>query len=122
MQLRRRHRTVALVFPSEDVGKIFVVAQCFAIRGLVFLAEMAAARFIASECVGAHEFGEFEEVGNPAGTLKRLIKRFAFAENTNVGPEFFAQLGNPTERFTEAGFIPRHPAFVPKKEAEFAMK
>ena len=44
MQLGAINRAVsALEFPSEDCRKIFIVAQRFAVGGLVFLSEMGAA-------------------------------------------------------------------------------
>jgi hypothetical protein len=44
---------------------LFVVAIALALRIDVFLAEMAAAGFVAFEGVAAEEFAEFEEVGDP---------------------------------------------------------
>ena len=54
MQLWSRGRGIALEFPREHVGKIVIVAQCFAFRGLMFFAEMCAAGFVTSECVETH--------------------------------------------------------------------
>ena len=70
MQFRRGDRSVALVFPREDVGEIFVVAQRFAVRRLMFLAEMAAARFVAGQRVGAHQLGELQEIGDAPGAFE----------------------------------------------------
>jgi len=49
MQFWRSNRTVALIFPREDVGKILIVAAGFAVGRLVFLAEMAAAGFVTGQ-------------------------------------------------------------------------
>src|SRR5438067_10490698 len=45
--VQRRHLVGAGVFPGCDVSKILVVALRFAVRGLKFLSEMAAAGFAA---------------------------------------------------------------------------
>src|ERR1700742_5049689 len=74
VQFRRGHRAVTLVFPGEDVGKLFIVAQSFAVRRLMFLAEMAAARLVAGQRVGAHELGELQEIGDASGAFERLIE------------------------------------------------
>src|SRR5690606_40484179 len=43
-------RTICLrPFPGGDVGVVLVIAHGLAFRGLVFLAEVAAARFVRSE-------------------------------------------------------------------------
>src|ERR1043166_10032860 len=82
----------------------------------MFLSKMGAARFVAGERVDAHQLGELEEIGDSAGALERLIERFAFAEDSHVPPEFFAQLRDACERFAQPGFVPRHSAFVPKHQ------
>ena len=43
MQFRRRNLSITLKFPGKDVGEFIVVAQGFAFRRLMFLAEMRAA-------------------------------------------------------------------------------
>src|SRR5581483_3716584 len=48
MQFRRRDRSVAsLKFPGKHRSKVVIVAQCFAFGGLMFLAKMRAAGFVA---------------------------------------------------------------------------
>jgi len=42
---------VTLKFPGKNVGKIFVVAERFALRGLMLFSKMCAARFVAGERV-----------------------------------------------------------------------
>ena len=70
MQIRFRDLPVALIFPSEDVGEIFVVPHRFAICCLMFLAEMTAARFIAGERVTTHQLAELEEISDPSSPLE----------------------------------------------------
>ena len=59
-----------LIFPGEDVGEIFVVAQRFAICCLMFLAEMSAARFVAGQRVTTHQFAELEKISDASGALE----------------------------------------------------
>ena len=74
-------RTVALIFPGENSGEIFIVAHGFAIGRLMFLAEMTAARFVTGERVGAHQFGKFEEISDASRPFQRLIEFFAVARD-----------------------------------------
>src|SRR6478672_4153895 len=122
MQFRRGNRAVALVFPRKNVREILVVAERFPIWSLVFLAEMPAARFVTHQRVGAHQLGEFEKIGDSAGALQRLIKRFAFSKDPHVVPKFFTELWNAGERLFQSSFIPRHAAFVPEQKPELPMK
>jgi hypothetical protein len=46
----------AAIFPGGGVGIMLVVALRFAFGGLIFLAEMAAAGFVALQRVEAHQF------------------------------------------------------------------
>src|SRR5437016_1165343 len=113
---------VALKFPREDRGVILVVAQRFAIRGLMFLAEMRSGRFIAIEGVRAHQLGEFEEIGNASRAFQGLVKIFAVSRDAHVAPELFAQFGNFSERLAQSFFAARHSAFVPEEQTELAME
>ena len=88
MQFWRGNRTVALVFPGEDISEMFIVAQRFAIGRLMFFAEMATARFVAGECVSAHEFAKFEKIGDASRSFQRLIKLLAVARVPGDGEEF----------------------------------
>ncbi len=88
----------------------------------MFLTEMAAARFVAGERVTTHQFAELEEISDPSGALERLIERLAVARDIHILPKFLAQLGNARDRLLQAGGVARHAAFVPEKEAEFAME
>ena len=56
--------------PAGDVAEVVVVAGRFAVFGLVLLAEVAAAALVAVQRVDAHQLGQFEEVGDPAGLLQ----------------------------------------------------
>ena len=49
---------------------MLVVAQGFAVRRLVLLAEVPPAGFIAMQCVAAHQFGQLEEIGYAPGMLE----------------------------------------------------
>jgi hypothetical protein len=68
MQFRRL--TVTLKFPREHSCMALVVSECFAIGRLMFLAEMAAARFVAGQGVGAHELTEFQKIGDAPRSLQ----------------------------------------------------
>ena len=70
MQLWLCDFAVALKFPGENVGKIFVVAKRFAFRGLMLFSKMCAARFVARKRIGAHQLGEFEEIGDATGAFE----------------------------------------------------
>jgi hypothetical protein len=80
----------ALEFPRGDVGKVIVIALGFAVGRLIFDAEMAATGFFAVKRIAAEQFAEFEEIGNTAGVLERLIQLDAAAWNGDVFPKFFA--------------------------------
>ena len=84
----------SLVAPGGDVGVVLVVAEGFAFGRLILFAEMAAAGFVAVERVEAHQFGEFEEVGDAAGLFEGLVELFVGAEDADVFPELFAQRGD----------------------------
>jgi hypothetical protein len=55
------------------VGEALVVARRLALRGLVLLAEMAAAGLLSRQRVAAHELPELEEVSDPPRLLQRLL-------------------------------------------------
>ena len=80
--------------PGGDVGEVLVVAQGLAVRRLALLAEVAAARLLAVQRVEAHQLGELEEVGHPAGLLERLVQLRAAARDGDVLPELLAQLAD----------------------------
>src|ERR1700704_6976079 len=71
---------VAGVLPDRGVAEVDVVAHGLAV-GLVLDAEMPAAALLADHRVVAHQLGELEEVGDPAGLLERLVEAVALAEH-----------------------------------------
>src|SRR6266550_9599460 len=83
---------------------------------------MRAARFVALECVHAHQLGEFEEIGNASSALQGLVKIFVASRDAYVAPELLSQFGDFLERLTQSFFVARHPAFVPEKETKLAME
>ena len=56
---------------AATYAKCIVVAQRFALRRLVLLAEMAAARLVALGARRAQQFGKFQEIGHAAGVFER---------------------------------------------------
>ena len=113
--------SVALKFPGENGGEVFVVAPRFAVRRLMFFAEMSAARFISRERIRAHQFGEFQKISNTSGPFKRLIEFLPGTRHVDVRPEFFTQRRNFLERFPQSFGVARHAAFVPQHQAQLAM-
>src|SRR5207248_8085708 len=111
-----------LKFPGKHRGVIFIVAQCFAFRGLMFFAKMRAGRFVALQCVDTHQLGEFQEIGNTSGTFQRLIEIIALTRHSYLVPELFAKFGNFFERLAQSLFVTRHSAFVPEKQAKLPME
>ena len=124
MQFRRRDLPIALKFPRENSGEVFVVAHCFALRRLMFFAEMSAAGFVPRERVGAHQLGELQEIGHTSGAFERLIKFFAAAGNfADVSPKSSRNCGIFTQRFApNRGCVRAITTFVPKKRPELAVK
>src|SRR5260370_5532846 len=88
MQFRRL--TVALKFPSKDRGVIFIITQCFPLRGLMFFAKMGAARFVPRERVGAHQLGKLEKISHPSSALERLIKILIVPRDGHFAPKCFS--------------------------------
>jgi hypothetical protein len=73
--------------PGRDVGELVVVAQRLAVLGLGLGTEVAAAGLAPVQGVDAHEFAEFEEVGDAAGLLQALVEGVGAAEDADVAPE-----------------------------------
>src|SRR5438477_13060146 len=115
MQLRSRRGGIALKLPGKNRGKVFVVAERFALLGLMFFPKMCAAGFIARQRVETHQFGEFEKIGDASGSFKRLVEIFAPAWDANISPEFFAQVRDFLECFFQSLFVSRHSTFVPEQ-------
>ena len=83
---------LARVLPGGDVGEMLVVAQRLAVRGLMLLPEMSAARLLAMQRIEAHQLAELEEVGDASRLLERLIELGIAARDVDVAPELLAQL------------------------------
>ncbi len=64
---------------------------------LIFLAEMAAAGFVAMQRVEAHQFAEFEEIRDAPGIFERLIHAIACRRARYVLPELLAQFRNAAD-------------------------
>src|SRR5436305_13304977 len=122
LAMQYRQSSIALKFPGKHRGVIFIVAQCFAFRGLMFFAKMRAGRFVALQCVDTHQLGEFQEIGNTSGTFQRLIEIIALTRHSYLVPELFAKYGNFFERLAQTLFMTRHSAFVPEKQAKLPME
>ena len=103
MQFRRL--PIALKFPGKNRGVVFIVAQGFAFRGLVFFAKMSATGFVALQCVDTHQLGEFQEIGNTSGTFQRLIEIIAVPRHSYLVPELFAKFGDFFERLPQSLFL-----------------
>src|SRR5215472_1892156 len=114
--------TAALKFPREYRRMVLVVAECFTIRRLIFLAEMCAGGFVTLQGVNAHQLGEFEEIRHTPGAFQCLVVIFFVSRYTHVAPEFCTQFGNLSERFEQSLFVTRHSAFVPQKKPKFTME
>jgi hypothetical protein len=67
-----------LEFPGRDVGVFVVVSLRLAVRRLIFLAEMSAARLAPLEGIKRQDFGEFHVVGNPPGIVEARIQVVGF--------------------------------------------
>ena len=119
MQFRRP--PVTLKFPREDRGVVFIVAQCFPLRGLMFFAKMRATRFVASKRVRAHQLGKLKKICNATGALERLVKILIGPWDAHFVPEGFSQFRNFLEGFAQSFGVSGHSTFFPEKEAKFAM-
>src|SRR5215207_8061455 len=92
--VERRCGVDALELPCGDVREVLVVAQRFALFGLVLHPKVAAARLLAGEGVEAEQLAELEEVGDAARLLERLVERRRTAGHAHVGVELLAQRGD----------------------------
>src|SRR5205809_6563197 len=98
MQLWRRQLTIALKFPCEHGGVVFVVPERLAVGCLMLFAEMCSSRFIALEGVGAHQLSKLQKICHPSSAFERLIKILAVTEHADITPKFLAQLRNRGQR------------------------
>src|SRR5215207_4987179 len=120
--VERRCGVDALELPCGDVREVLVVAQRFALFGLVLHPKVAAARLLAGEGVEAEQLAELEEVGDAARLLERLVERRRTAGHAHVGVELLAQRGDVGERLLQRLLAACHPAVVPQDVAELAME
>src|SRR5438128_2467064 len=123
-RLLMEHRLLARPreLPGRHVAEALIVALGLALRRLVLLAEMAAARLLAVQGVVAHQLGELEKVRHPTSVLERLVQLFAPSAHVDVFPELVAQPVDPPDRLLEPCSGPRHPALVPHHAAELAVE
>src|SRR6185437_12196776 len=119
-QFRRRIRTA--IAPRSHIGIVLVVALSFAIRRLIFLAEVAAARFISIASVDAHQLRQLEEVGHTASLLQALIQIVSAAGNGHVLPIFLTQRANLVDGGLQAFSRAGHAAIIPYDRAQLAME
>ena len=103
----------AMVFPGGDVGELVIMALGFTglgvtgdnfgigVEKLVLGAEVAAAGFFAGEGVVAHDFAEFDEVGDAAGFFEFHVGIGTRAGDEDVLPEFLADLRDFLKRFAQ---------------------
>src|SRR5437763_16704739 len=102
------------VFPCRDIRELVVIPQRLSFGSLVLLPEMAAARLVALQCVEAHQFSEFQEVGDASGILESLIQLLAAAKHSDILPELFAQRWNTLQRLLQSSVGARHATFIPQ--------
>src|SRR6266436_5778543 len=97
--MKFRRLPIALKFPRGHCGMAFIVAECLAVGGLMFLAKMPASRFVALERVRTHQLSKFEKIGDAPGAFQGLVKIFVAAQDAHIAPELFSQFWNLLERF-----------------------
>lgn len=112
----------SLKFPCANVGVLVIVAEGFAVIRLVLDAEVAAAGFVAVEGIIAHELGELEEVGHAVGFFEFSVDAIGSAGDTDVFPEFLADLRDAFDCLEEGFLRASHTAVFPEEEAEFAVE
>ncbi len=92
----------SLELPNRDVTEVLVIAQRFALFGLVLLAEVATAGLLAFEGVPTHEFGELEVVGDPSRLFEFLVEIGPVSGNLDVVPELCPQSSDLVNGIGEA--------------------
>src|SRR6185312_10456558 len=109
---------LALVLPLRDVAELVVVALGLAVRGLVLLAEVAAAGLLAGQGVLGEQLAELHEVRDAAGALERLVELVAGAGDGHRLPELLAQRVDLGQGLVEALRGAAHADVVPHDVAE----
>ncbi len=120
--LPARRLALPVPLPGRHELEVRVVAQGLALGGLVLLAQVAAARLVAVQRVDAHQLGELEEVGDPAGPLQLLVELVGAADDPQVAPELLAQRGDELERLLQPLGVAGDAAVVPDDAAELAVE
>src|SRR5947199_9273060 len=72
LAMQYRRFSIALKFPGKHSGVIFIVAPCFACRGLGCFAKMRAKGVVAIQSLSTHQPGGSVGVGNTTGMLQTL--------------------------------------------------
>src|SRR4030095_9461713 len=119
--MHARRGEIARVFPDRDVRESAVVAARLSVVGLVLLAKVCPARFVARECVATHELGELEKVGDPSRALQGLVQLMRGARELDLVPVALAQGRDALDRFSTTSRTTRHAAMVPQDRAHFAV-
>src|ERR1700716_956977 len=110
------------VLPHRDVRELVVVADRFAVLGLVLFAQVAPARLVADQRVATHELAQLEEVGDAAGILEALIERARVATDLYIGPEPLPDSRQLIERPIELLPAAGDPAAVEQQLAELPVE
>lgn len=61
-------------FPRGDEAPVLIVSLCFAVGSLMFGPKVRSTGLVTIESIDAHQFGEFEEIGYPAGPFQLLVE------------------------------------------------
>ena len=99
---------VSLIFPCGDIHKVVVVAEGFAILGLVFGTEMAATRLFAVHSIGDDEACQFEIVGQAIGFFQFGVKLLGCARDGKLTPEIGLEFLDLLHSNGEALGVARH--------------
>ncbi len=112
----------ARVAPRSHITEVVVVALRLAVRRLVLLAKVPAARFVALQGVDAQQLAQFEKIRDAPCPLEALIQIVARACDIQVLPELLAEGSDFADGILQACGVARHAAVVPHDLAQFAME
>ena len=112
----------ALVFPCCCILEIFIITFSFSFFGLHFFPEMTATAFAAVKRINAHQFSQFQEVGNTIRFIQLSVYFVNGAGYSHVAPEFLPQFGDSLQRLLQTCFVSRHAAMIPEQLAQLAME
>src|SRR5579883_964941 len=82
------------VFPGRNIRKMFIIALCFSVRSLVFLAEMAAAGFVSMPRIDAHQLAKLKKVGDSTCLFQALVQVIPNARDIHVLPVLLTQFAD----------------------------